>query len=74
MEKRLLTTAEVAARFNVTKETVQEWIRTGKMRAIKAGREFRIMPEWVEEFIAAGGTHKPRPKRIVPAKRLGETI
>lgn len=38
MGKKLLTAAEVAARFGVTVETVARWRREGRIRAVRLGR------------------------------------
>jgi excisionase family DNA binding protein len=42
MEKELLTTQEVADLFEVSKRTVQLWVKAGKLPVIKIGRTVRI--------------------------------
>lgn len=53
----MLTTAEVAARFQVTAKTVNEWVKLGRLTpdftfpTSKGGRLYR--PETVEAFATA---------------------
>lgn len=54
----LLTTAEAAARLNVSRRAVQEWIASGVLVHIRRGRYLRIDEKDLEDFIAkhkAGG-------------------
>ena len=45
-----LTVSEVAQRLRVTPEAVQTWCRKGKLKAIRAGRNWRIAPADVDAF------------------------
>lgn len=45
------TTDEVARYLRLTRETVQDYIRAGEMRAATCGRVYRIRREWVDEFL-----------------------
>ena len=38
----LLTVAEVARKFDVTPYTIRQWIRDGKIKALKPGGHWRI--------------------------------
>lgn len=49
MEK-LYTCKEVAEMYRVKEITVWEWVRTGKLKAIKIGRIYRIRKEDLENF------------------------
>jgi excisionase family DNA binding protein len=52
---RLLTTAQVAERFQVDGWTVRRWVRQGKLPAIKlSGKYNRYRPEDVERIVAEG--------------------
>lgn len=42
MDEKYYTTDEVAAICRVKKETVREWIKDGKLNAIKRGRSYLI--------------------------------
>ena len=47
---RVYTTHEVAALLKVSYRTIQEWIRTGKLPAVRYGRLFRIRAEDLARF------------------------
>jgi len=53
------TTTEVATRLKVAPRTVGEWIRTGQLRAIKAGRDWRVSPNDLEAFLHANANRPP---------------
>ncbi|MEM8919911.1 MAG: helix-turn-helix domain-containing protein, partial [Pseudomonadota bacterium] len=42
LSRPLLTVHETAAQLKVKESTIRTWIRGGKLRAIKFGREWRI--------------------------------
>jgi putative molybdopterin biosynthesis protein len=44
------TTEEVAHYLKVTRRAVQQWIKTGKLKALRIGREFRIEAQELEAF------------------------
>ena len=46
----LYTCREVATYYRVKTLTVWEWIRKGKLPAIKLGKEYRISKEDMEKF------------------------
>ena len=56
----MLTTADVAAIFQVSVDTVVGWINTGELKAMKPNRKWRIDPEAVEDF--------KRQQRMKPAR------
>jgi len=58
-EKPLLTTENVADLLQVDVETVRRYIREGKLRAIKLGREYRVRREDFEEFLEERKTRNP---------------
>jgi excisionase family DNA binding protein len=47
----LLTIDEAAKILKVSKRTVYEWIRTGKLDAVKAGTLWRIHQEAINKFL-----------------------
>ena len=47
---RVYTTHEVAELLKVSYRTVQEWIRTGKLPAVRYGRLFRVRAEDLVKF------------------------
>ena len=47
---RIYTTQEVAELLKVTPRTVQQWIRTGKLPAMRYGRVLRVKAEDLAKF------------------------
>ncbi|MGB3978774.1 MAG: helix-turn-helix domain-containing protein [Tepidanaerobacteraceae bacterium] len=54
--QELLTVSEVAQLMKVTPQTVLRWIYTKRLKAYKAGGQWRIRPEDLQYFIAADTT------------------
>ena len=53
-QKRLLTPAGVATRLNVSLVTVGRWLREGKLKGVKAGRQWRVRERDLEAFLERG--------------------
>jgi excisionase family DNA binding protein len=51
MEDRQLALSEVAGLMGVSERTVRRWIKSGKLRAYKPGRDYRIPESAVREFV-----------------------
>ena len=47
----LLTIEEAAARLKCSKPAVYNWVRTGKLKALKAGCLWRIRVKDLEDFL-----------------------
>lgn len=41
-EEKLLTVKETAGYLSLTEQTIRKWINTGKLNAVKIGKEFRV--------------------------------
>ena len=52
--ERLLTTVEVAERLGVKPRTVTQYIKGGRLRATRVGRDFRISEPALQSFVRAG--------------------
>lgn len=52
---RLLTAAEVAARWQIKPATVYAMTRAGQVPAVRLGRLYRYRLAEIEQFEAAGG-------------------
>lgn len=50
MEEIYKSVPEVARIYQVKTITVRDWIRRGKLNAVKIGREYRIRQQDIEEF------------------------
>ncbi len=51
MEDRQLSLSEVAGLMGVSERTVRRWIKSGKLKAYKPGRDYRIMESDFRQFI-----------------------
>lgn len=47
----VFSTKEVAEKFKVTYLTVFRWIKSGKLKAFKVGKQYRVRQEDLEAFI-----------------------
>lgn len=47
----VFSTKEVAEKFKVTYLTVFRWIKSGKLKAFKVGKQYRVKQEDLEAFI-----------------------
>ncbi|MBI4067726.1 helix-turn-helix domain-containing protein [Candidatus Gottesmanbacteria bacterium] len=57
--RQFLTVREVADIFKLNILTIYDYIRTGKLQAIKFGRAYRIDSSSLEQFIQAHLTSPP---------------
>jgi excisionase family DNA binding protein len=58
--ERLLTPAEVAARFRVDPKTVTRWAKAGKLSSIRTlGGHRRYRASEIEALLSANGDEKP---------------
>ena len=51
LSRKFLTVKDVADLLQVGEVTVRHWIKDGELRAIDVGREWRIAPRDLEQFI-----------------------
>lgn len=66
MEERHLSLSEVAELMEVTERTVRRWIKSGKLKAYKPGRDYRIPESAVKEFVEGSEAY---PKHQAPPQR-----
>lgn len=52
--KKFFSAAEIAERYNVKVTTVWEWLRSGRLTAIRIGRGYRVSNEDLEKFEKEG--------------------
>ena len=57
---RLFTLAEVATILRVSRQTLYNNIRSGKLQAAKIGREYRITGTQLQEIVDYGFKGKPK--------------
>jgi excisionase family DNA binding protein len=50
----LLTPVEAAARLKVSRFTMGDWLRSGKIKGVKVGRLWRVREKDLEAFLEKG--------------------
>lgn len=50
-DEQYYTIEEVAKMLKVAYLTVYRWIRSGKLKAIKAGKQYRVKRVWLNLFL-----------------------
>jgi excisionase family DNA binding protein len=50
-QRQLLTVPQVAEEFQVTAQTIRNWIDQGILPAVRVGRAFRVRSEDVDELV-----------------------
>ena len=60
-DEKLLTPSNVASRLQVNERTVTQWLRKGRLRGFKIGKEWRISPDDLQAFLEASA-NKPMDK------------
>ena len=66
LTRRFLTVKDIADLIQVGEATVRNWIRQGELNAVDVGREWRVAPRDLEDFIER---HSARGKNASPADR-----
>jgi excisionase family DNA binding protein len=51
MQERTLSLSEVAGLMGVSERTIRRWIKAGKLRAYKPGRDYRIPESALRQFV-----------------------
>lgn len=51
MDERQYTVKEIAEHFQVSRQSVYDWINDGKLRAIRVGERVRVPQSALDEFI-----------------------
>lgn len=51
---QFLTIDEVAEKLKVSRRTVYEWVRAGKLEAVKVGSLWRISEQALQDFLVKG--------------------
>jgi excisionase family DNA binding protein len=67
MEDRNLSLSEVAGSMGVSERTVRRWIKSGKLRAYKPGRDYRIPESAVRKFVEESEI-SPKVRRRSPSE------
>ena len=53
-DEKLFTVNETAAYLSLSSQTIRRWINSGKLNAVKIGKEFRIRLSELNEFLNQG--------------------
>jgi excisionase family DNA binding protein len=69
MEERQFSLGEVAELLNISERTARRWIKSGKLRAYKPGRDYRI-PERALRELAEASEVRPKARASLSQDRL----
>ena len=53
MIEKIYTLKQVAELLQVSKQTIYNYIKAGKLQATKTGKEYRVTNEQLEQFVKA---------------------
>ena len=69
MEERQLSLGEAAERLDISERTARRWIKSGKLRAYKPGRDYRIPESALTELMRESETSPkaPAPSPLEPS-------
>jgi excisionase family DNA binding protein len=59
MERDFITTTEAARRLGITRQTLSLYLRQGKLRGVKFGKEWRIPRNELDRLLAAPVEEEP---------------
>jgi excisionase family DNA binding protein len=59
MERDFITTTEAARRLGITRQTLSLYLRQGKLRGVKFGKEWRIPRSELDRLSAAPVEEEP---------------
>jgi excisionase family DNA binding protein len=68
----ILTVAQVAAQFSVTAQTVRSWIDSGKLKAGRVGKAYRILRGDVYAMLEKAATQRRSVEHELWGERAGE--
>jgi excisionase family DNA binding protein len=70
MNEPYLTPKQIAEQLQVTEKTVRTWIYDGRLRAVRAGRFWRIRESDLEAFLHEPTDERPAdtPSKAAPPK------
>lgn len=76
-DKNYYKVAEVAKHFDIPQSTVYDWIRRGKLQALRLGCRYRVSREALDAFTAESRVEAEAPAQHTPTseqKRKHETL
>lgn len=53
-EMKVYTIEEVTSILKVTRRTIYNYIKSGKLKAVKIGKEWRVTQDMLEAFLSVG--------------------
>ena len=72
LEERLFSVAEVAERLGMSKYTISDWIKAGRLKATRIGRFWRIRESDLEAFIVNPPPMEPRTQTPMSTPAVGD--
>lgn len=74
MDERHIPLSTVAGRLGVSERTVRRWIKAGKLRAYRPGRDYRIPESALRKFVEESEVDPKAPGRSSPQPSLNDAL
>jgi len=74
MEERYLSLAEATEALGISERTAYRWIKSGKLRAYKPGRDYRIPESAIKEAVEESEVRPKAPGRSSPQPSLNDAL
>lgn len=52
--EKIYTLEEISDLIKITRRTLYDYVKTGKLKAVKIGRTWRVTEKQLEEFLSTG--------------------
>ncbi|RJR42291.1 MAG: DNA-binding protein [Deltaproteobacteria bacterium] len=74
-QDQLLTPEEAAARLKISRLTLGNWLRSGKLKGVKVGRLWRVPESGLEKFLHAPPSYEFKDGYpVIPCKKVGSEL
>lgn len=50
-----LTINEISKKLGITRQAISRAIKSGRIKAVRIGKQYRISKEWFDEYLKNGG-------------------
>ena len=72
LTRQFFSVKDVAGLLKIGEPTVRSWIKNGELRAVDVGREWRIAPKDLEEFLDRHATRRREESPTTDAAQASE--
>ncbi len=73
IEPKLLTPAQIAEAFQLNESTITRWLRKGRLRGFKVGKEWRVSTADLDAFLEEQANIPPSDRRTEQSDFTGRS-